>query len=195
MQKSSPFHLFIPEMQSVLESCGQTRYAHFWPCPPKNILINFYVNFCINMQKIRQFPWFVLEIWLIKKSCHLIGWEHYGPYLRNKNFPKYGTCAGTQQTIKIFIIKQIQWKFIIKFFNKFKKTQLSVHFPNFGDKKVFSGKWLPRPISYGFLALCQNLEKYNDIIPRKCMDRQKDEQKDGRMEGRSADLSGVQINS
>ena len=55
-----------------------------------------YVNF-INMQKIRLFH---LEIWLIKKSCNLIGWEQFGSHLRNKNFPKYGICVWTQQIMK-----------------------------------------------------------------------------------------------
>ena len=32
----------------------------------------------------------------------------------------------------------------------------------------------------GFLASCQNLEKTNDTIPRKCPERQKDEWKDDR---------------
>ena len=49
------------------------------------------------MQKVRLFYQFVQEIWLIKKPCNLIGWRDFGPYLRNKNFPKYGICAGTQQ--------------------------------------------------------------------------------------------------
>ena len=66
-----------------------------------------YVNL-INMQKIRLFHWFVLEIWLIKKSCNLIGGEHFGPYLRNKNFPNYWICAGTQQIRYIFIIEQME---------------------------------------------------------------------------------------
>ena len=57
------------------------------------------------MEKSRLF-WFVLEIWLIKKSSNLIGWENFGPYhLRNKNFPKYGICAETHQII--IIIEQI----------------------------------------------------------------------------------------
>ena len=41
------------------------------------------------MQKIRLFHSFVLEIWLIKKSYNLIGREHFGPYLRDKNFNPY----------------------------------------------------------------------------------------------------------
>ena len=37
---------------------------------------------------------------------------------------------------------------------------------------------LSHTTSYGFLASCQNLEKTNDTIPRKCPDRQKGEWKD-----------------
>ena len=53
------------------------------------------------MQKIRLFNCFVLKVWLIKKTCNLIGCEHFGQYLRNQNFPKYGICAGTQITQQI----------------------------------------------------------------------------------------------
>ena len=62
---------------------------------------------CINMQKISPFYWFVLEIWLVKKSSNLIGWEHFGPYLMHQNFPKCEICAGTQQITQISIIEQI----------------------------------------------------------------------------------------
>ena len=97
------------EIQSISEFHNQSGYAYFWQCPPKKFLINFYFMWiCINMQKIRLFYWFPLEIWLIKKSCNLFGWEQSGPYLRNKTFPKYGICAGIQQIIYVFIIKQIQ---------------------------------------------------------------------------------------
>ena len=68
------------------------------PTPKFFYQLLIYVNLCQHV-KIRLFHWFVLEIWLIKKSCNLIGWEHFGPYLRNKNFSKYGICAGTQQII------------------------------------------------------------------------------------------------
>ena len=33
-------------------------------------------------------------------------------------------------------------------------------------------------MSYGFLATCQNLEKVNDTIQRKCPERRKNRQKD-----------------
>ena len=39
------------------------------------------------------------RVWLIKKSYNRIGWEHFDPYLRNKNFPKYGIGAGVQKII------------------------------------------------------------------------------------------------
>ena len=34
---------------------------------------------------------------MVKKSCNLISWEHFGLYLLNKIFPKYRICAETQQ--------------------------------------------------------------------------------------------------
>ena len=99
-KKSVLFHQFILEIQPILESSDHTVHTHFWPRPCKKILITFWLIWiCINMQKNRLFHWLVLEIWLIKKSCNLIGWEHFGPNLRNQNFPKYGICAGTQQII------------------------------------------------------------------------------------------------
>ena len=48
-------------------------------------------------EKNRLFHGFVLEIWLIKKPCNLVGWEHFGPYLMKKNSHKHGICTGTQQ--------------------------------------------------------------------------------------------------
>ena len=48
------------------------------------------------------------------------------------------------------------------------------HFPNFLGKKDFlENPALSRTISYGFLASCQNLEKTNDTIPRKRLDRRR----------------------
>ena len=56
-----------------------------------------FVSIC---KKIRLFHWFVLKIWLIKKSCNLIDWEHFGPYLRNKNFSRiWGLCRNTANNV------------------------------------------------------------------------------------------------
>ena len=65
------------------------------------------------------------------------------------------------------------------FFNKLKKTLFLAHFgsifPIFGANKIFlENPALSRTTSYGFLATCQNLEKVNDTIQRKCPDRRKD---------------------
>ena len=71
-------------------------------------------------------------------------WKHFGLNLRNKIFSKYQICARTQQIMEIFIIKQISWKLMTKFFFKFNKILyfwlISGLFPNFGNKKCFSKK-------------------------------------------------------
>ena len=120
MQKISSYHLFILEIQWILESCDQLGHTHFWPCPPKIFLINFYfMRICINKQKIRLFHWFVLEIWFIKKSCNLIGWEHFGRYLfSNKLFQIWDLYRNTANIN--FHYKTNSVKIKTKFFNKFK---------------------------------------------------------------------------
>ena len=58
------------------------------------------------------------------------------------------------------------------FFNIFKKPK---KIPIFWVKNVFlENPALSRTTSSGFLASCQNLEKTNNKIPRKCPDRRKD---------------------
>ena len=67
-----------------------------------------------------------------------------------------------------------------EFFNIFKKSWFCPILPIFGAKIIFlENPALSCTTSYGSLALCQNLEKTNDTIPRKCSDRKKDRQKDG----------------
>ena len=121
MQKISSYHLFILEIQWILESCEQLCHTHFWPCPPKIFLINFYfMRICINKQKIRLFHWFVLEIWFIKKSCNLIGWEDFGRYLiSNKLFRIWDLYRNTANIN--FHCKTNSGKIKPKFFNKFKR--------------------------------------------------------------------------
>ena len=47
------FQVFIFEIQSILESWDQTGQAHFWPCPPKNVLISFkLLRISISIQKV-----------------------------------------------------------------------------------------------------------------------------------------------
>ena len=75
-----------------------------------------------------------------------------------------------------------------KIFSIFKNPILTHFWPTFpvlGANNFFLGNpALSRTTSYGFLASCQNLEKTNDTIPRKHLDRQ-DGRMDGRMEGQT----------
>ena len=68
-----------------------------------------------------------------------------------------------------------------QFFNKFKKPCFWPISPIFGTKKIFlENQALSRTTSYEFLAPCQNLQKVNDTIQRKCPDRRKDRKTEGR---------------
>ena len=116
------FPEFAPAFKKSVYSIDTfLRYSQFWSPvtrlatsisddnqTPKNFWSTF--NSCefVSTCKKRLFNDFVLEIWLIKKSCNLIGWEHFRPYLKNQNFLKYEICAGTQEIIWIYIIAQIQ---------------------------------------------------------------------------------------
>ena len=73
-----------------------------------------------------------------------------------------------------------------KFSNKFKRPcfwPILGLFSQFLAQKKFKifleNLALSCTTSYGFLAPCQNLEKVNDTIQRKCPDRRKNEWKDG----------------
>ena len=73
-----------------------------------------------------------------------------------------------------------------KFSSKFKKLCfwpiLGPFSQFFGGKKIFlENPALSSTTSYGFLAPCQNSEKVNDTIQRKCPDRWKN----GRMDGQT----------
>ena len=50
-RKISSFHLFILEIQSILESCDQTGHAHFWLCSPKHFSSTFILCECISTSK------------------------------------------------------------------------------------------------------------------------------------------------
>ena len=114
---------FIPS----LHSWDTVNFRVPWPdrphpfltMPTQNLFdhILIYVNSYHQHTKNQAVSLIFLEIWLIKNSCNLIGWEHFGPYLRNQNFLKNGICAGTLQKIQVFVIERIQYKLIVKFKN------------------------------------------------------------------------------
>ena len=91
----------IPSVHSrnIFNFRARDEFGHIYFWPSQKSFDQRLIFVSLHVQKIKLFHWFVLEIWLIKKSCNLIGWEHFGLYLTNKHFPKYGICAGTRQII------------------------------------------------------------------------------------------------
>ena len=119
------------------------------------------MSICINMQKIWLFQWLVLEKWLIYTIWLA---ENILAHITDaKTFLNRVLYRNTARNI-IFHYRANSVKTNYQFFQKIQKTLFWVHFwsifPIFGAKT-----------SYGFLAPCQNLEKTNDIMPRKCPDR------------------------
>ena len=77
-----------------------------------------------------------------------------------------------------------------KIFQYIQKNLFLTHFwpifPILGAKNFFlENPALSCATSYGFLASCKNIEKTNDTIPRKHLDRWKDGRKDKRMDRRT----------
>ena len=82
--------------------CPETRVATpIFDQAHSNIFQSTYSfhEFVSTCKSIRFFCHFVLEIWSIFKNCNLCGQEHFGCYLRNKIFPKYGIRARIQQIL------------------------------------------------------------------------------------------------
>ena len=132
--------------QSILEFHHMTGHIHFWPYQSLNFRCPFNLHEFARACKKSVNSW--EESWdqicsicygeiVNFKICNLTGWEHFGLHLRNRIFPKHRICAGTQQIINIFIIEKIEWKWMTKFFFKFKKPIFG-SFPQFlGQKKFF----------------------------------------------------------
>ena len=107
-QKIRSFHLLSLEIQSIFESHAQTDHTRFWPCPPKLFLSTFNWWEFVSTLKMRLFYLFFLEIWLIKKSCNLIGWKYFHPNLRNtanniNYLHKLSSVKINYQIFKLFI--------------------------------------------------------------------------------------------
>ena len=87
----------------------------------------------------RPWPW-PFSTTSILNSSNLIGWQHF-VYVSGTRFSQYGICVVTQKIKWIFIIEQIQWKFITKYFFKFKKSLFLAYFwlisQILGAKKFF----------------------------------------------------------
>ena len=149
------------------------------------------------MQKIRLFHWFVLEIWVSKKSCNLsfLAEKLFGKITGNFFSQIWYFCTNTANNINI---EQIQKRLMTKFFNKFKKPCFQPIFGTFSKfqvQKIFflQNKPLSDTTSYGLLTTYQFLEKTNDtFLENSCTD--------GRIESQIIfyktllAIAGVQIN-
>ena len=138
---------------------------------PKTFWSTLFLWICMNTEKMWLCHGFVLEKWLIWKSCNLILNYISG----TRFFPKRRFVL---QIIEIFIIEQIQGKLIAKFFN-FKKPYFWHIFGSFaqffGEKKVFPKTLaLSHRTWWRFLVPREKLEKHNDPIRRKHHNRQQD---------------------
>ena len=98
----------------------------------------------IFMSKIHFITHFFLEILHFKESWNLIGWQHFGPWLKNQNFARYGIGSEISTTILISILDYFQEKLTTKFSKKPPKTLFWGHFgpfmPKFGQKWFFLEK-------------------------------------------------------
>ena len=84
-----------------------------------NDSINLYkTSIFICIPKIYFIIHFFLEILHLKKSCNLIGRQHFGPLIENQNFARYGIGSEISTTILVSILDYFQEKIMTKFFKK-----------------------------------------------------------------------------
>ena len=130
----------------------------------------------------------VLEKWLIWLTSH----EQKFSWI-------WDLCRNTANNIT-FHYRTNSVKINDQIFQWIKKTLFLTHFwsifPISGAKNSFpENPAMSSTTSYGFLAPCRNLEKNNDIIPRKRPDRRKEGRTEGRTDPISYDSSGYCLGS
>ena len=150
MPKISLFHLLILQIESILESRHMTGHIHFWPRQPLNCQRPFNLHEFVPACKKSVNSWDTVNLRvqrpdllnLLQRNSSFRNYEIWLAegilaYISGTRFFPNRFCAGTQQIINIFIIEQIQWKLMTKFFFKFKKPIFGP-FPQFlGQKKFF----------------------------------------------------------
>ena len=95
--KTSLFHWFLREIQPILESCDQSGTTIYDHTHPKIFQSTFNFNeFVITCKKSGFFNILLKRHIWFKNPPNLIGLEHFGPYFRNQNFPKYEICPSVK---------------------------------------------------------------------------------------------------
>ena len=150
MQKISLFYLFILQIESILESHHMTDHIHFWLHQALNFQRPFNLHEFVPACKKSVNSWDTVNLRVQRPDLLNLLWRNSSfrnyaiwlaesilAYISGTRFFPNRFCAGTQQIINIFIIEQIQWKLMTKFFFKFKKPIFGP-FPQFlGQKKFF----------------------------------------------------------
>ena len=145
MPKISLFHLLIHQIESILESHHMTGNIYFWPHQLLNFQRPFNLHKFVPACQKSANSWDTVNLRVQRQDLLNLLWRnsslrnYFGLHLRNKIFPEHRLCAGTQQIISIFIIEQIQWKLMTKFFFKFKKPIFDP-FPQFLEQNKFFKK-------------------------------------------------------
>ena len=102
---------------SLTHSWDTVNFRKPWPdYPPQFLTMSTQknlstFNLCKLVSTCKKLGYFIDLLWRygwLKIFCNLIGWEYFGPYIKNKNFPKYGIYAGMQKILEVFIIEQSQ---------------------------------------------------------------------------------------
>ena len=124
------------------------------------------------MQKIRLFHHFVVEMQSFKNTAICLVESVLAHISGTRIFPSMWFVQEYSKYYKISLWTKFRKKLMTLSSNKFKKPCFWPIFPMFGTKKISWKIWLCHAQLHVFLAPCQNLEKVNNTIQRKCLDRQ-----------------------
>ena len=127
----------------------------------------------ICMPKINFMVLFFLEILHFKKSCNLIGWQHFGPLPVMGLVVKYHFRLFPRNNDKIF--------------QKIQKPYFGLLLPKSGHKWIFPEKVLSVSRYSNYLPSCQKSDNYWDISVKnvELSNCRTDELTDGRTDGRT----------
>ena len=134
MQNISQFHLFILQIQSILEPKNQIGHTHFLTMFIQKILISlWFLSICINMQKMTLPLKFVNSaIWLAESILVNIS--------GTRLLPKTGLCRITANNVNFYYRTNSVKINDQLFLKKFKKTYFWPISPIFAAKSFFFSK-------------------------------------------------------
>ena len=170
MPKISLFHLFILQIESILESHHMTGHIHFWPRQPLHFKRPFNLHEFVPACKKSVNSWDTVNLRVQRPDLRNLLW-------RNSSFRNYAIwlaesilayISGTRffpnigfvQEHSKFIIEQIQWKLMTKFFFKVKKPIFGPFHHFWGQKKFFKKNQV---VMHKFIRVSSTLAKSREI--------------------------------